>query len=141
MTRKQDRKRHPAANGGKWARPDKRLGIYLRDGFLCAYCLCNLASVPANLRTLDHVMPASRGGTNDDWNLCLACKKCNDTKQDLTAWEHLARDVRPGSNNDVFVMKRDRLLVLLRTPINRVLAKQIIAGTLDLSDVLKEQPE
>lgn len=139
MVRIQDRKRHPAANGGKWLRPEKRLAIYLRDGFLCAYCLRNLADAPATQRTIDHVMPVKLGGDNHEHNLCLACKKCNDTKQDQTAWAFLARDVKPGGNNDAFILRRNRLLRLLDTPLNRTLAKTIIAGTLDLSDVLKEQ--
>ena len=140
---KQDRKRHPAANGGKWLRPEKRLAIYLRDGFLCAYCLRNLADAPANQRTIDHVIPVKLGGTNHEDNLCLACKKCNDTKQDRSAWEFLARDLQPtnATTTAAFVHRRTRLLRLLDTPINRILAKTIITGTLDLSDVLKEQTQ
>ena len=33
-----NKKQHPAANGSKWIRPDKRLAIYLRDGLACAWC-------------------------------------------------------------------------------------------------------
>lgn len=136
---KQDRKRHPAANGGKWLYPITRLAIYLRDGFQCAYCLRNLADVPANQRTVDHIVPVANGGTNDPSNLCLACKNCNDRKQDKPAWQFLWEEY----NNDVsaYLARRNRLIGLLQTPLNRQLARAIIDGTLDLSDVLKkEQP-
>lgn len=126
-------------HGSNWIRRDKRLAIYLRDGFRCAYCNRNLANAKAKMRTLDHIIPVTRGGDNDETNLCTACKRCNDSKGDKTAWEYLARNVKPGGNNDLYVKRRDRLLVLIATPINRTLAKAIINGTLDLSDVLKEQ--
>ena len=29
---------HPATNGSKWIRPEKRMAIYLRDGLACVYC-------------------------------------------------------------------------------------------------------
>jgi len=128
-------------HGSNWIRRDKRLAIYLRDQFRCVYCNRNLATVKAKYRTLDHIVPVTRGGDNDATNLCTACKHCNDSKGDKTAWEYLARNVRPGGNNDLFVQRRDRLLRLIATPINRALAKALMAGTLDLSDVLKEQPE
>lgn len=45
--------------------------IYKRDGHTCQYCGCK-----ENL-TLDHIIPSSRGGTNDWDNLTTACKPCN----------------------------------------------------------------
>lgn len=137
--RKQDRKRHPAANGGKWLWPITRLAIYLRDGFLCTYCGKNLADLPANQRTIDHVTPIALGGTNAAQNLCTACKECNDRKQDKPAQVFILTDVRLSESRRVWAL--ERLTRLLDTPLNRTLAKAIIAGTLDLSDVLKEQPE
>lgn len=40
----------------------------------------------SNLRkmTIDHIMPLSRGGTNDIKNLQLACKRCNSMKSNMT---------------------------------------------------------
>ena len=32
---------------------------------------------PANMATLEHLVPLSRGGTYADSNLALACYKCN----------------------------------------------------------------
>lgn len=136
-TKKRQRSNHPASNGSKWLRPDKRLAIYLRDGFLCAYCGRNLVNVPAAQRAIDHVVPISAGGTNDAANLCLSCKACNDRKQNKPARQYLWEQYHNAI--DRFIHFTGRLETLLTTPLNRPLAKAIIAGTLDLSDVLKEQ--
>lgn len=32
--------------------------------------------------TVDHIMPKSKGGTDDDWNLVTACRSCNGKKKD-----------------------------------------------------------
>ena len=68
-----------ANNGGKWLRPDKRLAIYLRDGFACAYCGAILENGDT-LLTIDHVVAQDLGGTNDEKNLVTACKSCNSSK-------------------------------------------------------------
>lgn len=55
--------------------------IYKRDGHQCVYC-----GSTKNL-TLDHVMPKSRGGTNDWTNLVTSCFKCNLKKSNKTPEE------------------------------------------------------
>ena len=50
--------KHPAENGGKWIRPDKRLALYLRDGMAC--CWCGASVEEGEHLTLDHVIPVSR---------------------------------------------------------------------------------
>lgn len=40
--------------------------------------------------TVDHAMPKSRGGLNDDANLLLACAACNNAKADMTDAEFRA---------------------------------------------------
>ena len=40
-------------------------------------CLCHQRIQRRNLATLDHVIPISRGGTDDVSNLDLCCRKCN----------------------------------------------------------------
>lgn len=55
--------------------------IYKRDGHQCVYCGSN-----KNL-TLDHVIPKSRGGSNDWTNLVTSCFKCNLKKADRTPEE------------------------------------------------------
>lgn len=61
-----------------------------RDGATCKYCgdplscPCDL-SVPGGVG--DHVMPKSRGGSDDDSNRALACWPCNSDKADRTPSE------------------------------------------------------
>jgi hypothetical protein len=82
-TTKKNTKRsgNAANNGGKWIRPSKRLAIYLRDGFRCAYCGAVLEDGATQL-TLDHVTPQELGGSNHESNLVCCCKSCNSAKQD-----------------------------------------------------------
>lgn len=55
--------------------------IYKRDNHQCVYCGSN-----KNL-TLDHVIPKSRGGTNEWTNLVTSCFKCNLKKSNKTPEE------------------------------------------------------
>lgn len=58
--------------------------IFLRDNHTCQYCS---RKFHASELTLDHVLPRSRGGRNTWENLVTACKKCNQTKDDMTPEE------------------------------------------------------
>jgi hypothetical protein len=49
----------------------------------CAYC----GGMPA---VVDHIMPLSRGGTDDRANLAPACRACNMEKLDFTPAEYRA---------------------------------------------------
>jgi 5-methylcytosine-specific restriction endonuclease McrA len=69
--------KHPAANGGKWIRPERRLGIHLRHQFRCVYCLTSLYDAAPRDITLDHIIPSSCMGTNASDNLVTSCRKCN----------------------------------------------------------------
>jgi 5-methylcytosine-specific restriction endonuclease McrA len=53
------------------------LTIGRRDGFGCAIC-----GVPDPNLQVDHVVPVSKGGTNELSNLQLLCPACNMTKSD-----------------------------------------------------------
>lgn len=52
--------------------------ILIRDGFKCVYC--------GNHKdlTLDHLIPKSKGGKNDWYNLVTCCDTCNKKKGDKT---------------------------------------------------------
>lgn len=41
-------------------------------------------------RTIDHIIPQSRGGGSNFANLCLCCRGCNEAKGDLMPWEWLS---------------------------------------------------
>jgi hypothetical protein len=54
-----------------------KVGVLARDGRRCAYC-------GAHANTIDHVQPASRGGTNSWANTVACCYECNQFKGDRT---------------------------------------------------------
>lgn len=53
----------------------------LANVITCAYCGCSLAD---EQKTLDHVVPLSRGGTHELTNLVVCCRSCNSTKGNRT---------------------------------------------------------
>jgi len=65
-------------NGMNWIRQERRLAIYLRDGLACVYC--NASVEEETQLTLDHLIPHSKGGKNDNRNLVTACKRCNSAR-------------------------------------------------------------
>ncbi len=69
--------------------PDpQRLRIYSRDDYACVYC------GSGSRLTLDHVLPRSRGGSNEDTNLVTACQSCNSSKGARTPEEWRAARAR-----------------------------------------------
>ena len=63
--------------------------VYRRDKFTCQYCNrnINILKLQGEKLVLDHIIPWSRGGSNDPSNLILACDRCNSEKSDdIGAW-------------------------------------------------------
>jgi len=56
---------------GKWRKIRER--ILQRDGYTCQQC-------GGEGTTVDHILPRSAGGGDDDWNLQCLCTKCNYSK-------------------------------------------------------------
>lgn len=50
--------------------------VFARDDYTCAYC-----GARAGRLECDHVVPVSRGGSNELANLATACKPCNQSKR------------------------------------------------------------
>jgi len=59
--------------------------VFLRDDFTCAYCGRRGVKMEC-----DHVIPVSRGGSNDLENLVASCFDCNRSKRDKTIEEWMA---------------------------------------------------
>ena len=81
--RRQRARRHdgrPPAH--KWQKVRDR--IFERDGYTCQYCGAHGGELHC-----DHIIPVSRGGTNDDDNLATACAACNLSKSARTPEEWL----------------------------------------------------
>lgn len=53
----------------------------------CYYCLRPFSSILK--RTIDHIIPTSKGGTNDISNKVSSCRDCNSWKSDLSILEFL----------------------------------------------------
>lgn len=56
--------------------------VFARDGYACQYC-----GSRARPFHCDHIMPVSRGGSDDLTNLTTACAPCNLSKGDQTPEE------------------------------------------------------
>lgn len=54
-----------------------RFRIFKKDDFKCRYCGKRAPQVELQL---DHIIPISKGGTNEETNLTTVCEKCNTEK-------------------------------------------------------------
>ena len=61
-----------------------RHNIYKRDNNQCQYCGIKCR---ARMKTLDHIVPKSRGGKNTWQNIITCCKYCNGKKGNKTPQE------------------------------------------------------
>ena len=61
----------------KWDVPSARRGI--RAEFRCEYCDRDLFASVDDYKSweIDHIVPISQGGTDNDENVALACRTCN----------------------------------------------------------------
>ncbi len=62
-----------------------RANLFMRDEYTCQYCGKSVKN-PRD-RTIDHVLPRSRGGKTVWTNVVLCCRKCNLKKGDRTPEE------------------------------------------------------
>jgi len=62
---------------------DLRARVRAQAGNRCGYCLARQEYVPWVLE-IDHIVPRSKGGTDEEENLWLACHPCNLFKSDRT---------------------------------------------------------
>jgi len=60
-----------------------------RDGRVCHYC--GKALPLKSSACLDHVVPRSKGGSDDPDNLVVACKRCNTQKGNSDLGVYIAR--------------------------------------------------
>ena len=73
-----------------WYWYELRMAVLKRDR-ACRYCGIPLTKLTV---TLDHVIPVSKGGTNDMDNLVASCKPCNHAKDSMSVEEFLAYRAR-----------------------------------------------
>lgn len=70
--------------------------IFERDNYTCSYC----GQIGGKLEG-DHIIPQSKGGTNDLYNLTTSCRRCNRQKKDksveeFNTWKSKIREVING---------------------------------------------
>jgi hypothetical protein len=83
-----------------------RFNIYRRDNFKCLYC-----GSKENL-TLDHVIPRSKGGTNNWNNLATCCNRCNVLKGDKSLEEtNMKLSHKPFTPNYLFFIKKMKNII------------------------------
>lgn len=112
--------------GSKWIRPEKRRAIYNRDANKCVYC------GKSHDLTLDHVVSAEAGGTNDVSNLVTACRSCNSRKGTLdlrTFARMIAAEI--GSKTRTVT---DRVRKHLKAAINVAAAKEQLVVEREVRD-------
>lgn len=64
----------------------KRLA-FLLDYNRCYYCRCLFSE--QRYRTIEHIIPVSRGGSKHDSNLAWTCHVCNGEKASMTGVEYM----------------------------------------------------
>jgi len=82
--------------------------IWERDGERCVWCS---AGVWPRDRTLEHLLPRSRGGRDGAHNLLPACRSCNRARRSQAAAAYARQRARDGRDVDVAMLLRglDRL--------------------------------
>lgn len=63
-----------------------RQNVFMRDNYTCQICGATVKD-GAKLE-LDHIIPVSKGGTNDEDNLQVLCQQCNREKHNRTDLKH-----------------------------------------------------
>lgn len=58
---------------------ERRQRVHARCGDRCSYCLAPQHLVYGSLE-LEHIDPSAKGGSDEESNLCLACRLCNNFK-------------------------------------------------------------
>ena len=77
---------YPDSERSDWLPQSRRAALYERDGYFCYLCGSRVVTSgdyqADDYATLDHVIPRSRGGSDDDDNLRTCCRLCNSRKTD-----------------------------------------------------------
>jgi hypothetical protein len=93
--------------------------------FRCGYCLI-LQRFSPMIFEIEHYIPISLGGTNDEENLWLTCGNCNNAKSDKTeAFDSVTNSTVSIFNprtqiwNEHFEWGEDGAIIIGKTPVGR----------------------
>jgi hypothetical protein len=102
-----------------------RQWVRQRANFLCEYCHSSEEGSTA-LFTFDHITPQSLNGSDDDWNLALACTRCNGRRYNFTdgidpVTQTSQRLFNPRQDHwaDHFIWSQDSQTIIGISPIGR----------------------
>ncbi|WP_339091895.1 HNH endonuclease signature motif containing protein [Variovorax paradoxus] len=89
----------------KLAKKLQRTRVLDRDEWTCQYCGARLFT--NDEATVDHIIPVSLGGANEDANMRAACKPCNTTKgQRSEQWLRLFLALGQSKYADVITLEQ-----------------------------------
>jgi len=74
--------RRKKRKAGFYAKKANRMKVVVRDGKRCSYCDADDVDLE-----LDHIIPKSRGGSDNVKNLVLCCRTCNLAKGNMLPHE------------------------------------------------------
>lgn len=96
-----------------------RFNIFKRDFFKCQYCG---STPPSVVLEVDHIIPVSKGGDNNELNLITSCFDCNRGKRDT-----LLTIKQSPANIEIIAEKEAQYLAYkqLLTSINKRAKKEI----------------
>jgi hypothetical protein len=78
--------------------------IYNAHKGICQYCL---TKIPYSKATKDHIYPKSKGGSNHDFNIVLACRDCNGAKDSNYPFYNVnGEEVKPLKANHYSMLAR-----------------------------------
>jgi len=108
-----------------------RFNVFKRDSFTCQYCG---STPPSVVLEIDHMVPVSKGGTNDKSNLLTACFDCNRGKRDvlLTAI--------PDAINTELVKEKEEQYLAYKKLLNSI-SKRIKTEIQDIDNIYGEHFE
>jgi len=67
-------------NGGSYTKAEIK-AMRIAQAGICAYCAY---LYDPEILTIDHIIPVDQGGSSDISNICLACDRCNKSKNNRT---------------------------------------------------------
>lgn len=75
-----------------------RQNVFMRDNYTCQICGANRYRDKVKIE-IDHILPVSKGGTNDPNNLQTLCQRCNREKHNRTDLLHDRRKLKKLKEN------------------------------------------